>query len=172
MSNPDRQPVLFEFDDTTYRLLLNNAARRNAEKAAGMSWPEIVEGFFAESEAGFSAPSYTALSAIFYGATRKLSSRRVKTLADVDDLMDALEDYEDPGGADAELTKSRELFVCLVAVVTGRTKEELLEPPEEEPEEPEEPEEAEAGPDEDPKASGKGSPSRSGAGKGSSKKQQ
>ena len=169
MPNPDRPPVTFEHDGSTFKFVLNNAARRAAEKMSGMSMPQIAEGFFAETEEGIGQPSTTAVSAMFFGATRKFNSRVIRNASDVDDFMDEMDD--------GEPEHAQDFFVSLAAAALGQSKEELLsnmEGNQDDDEEEDGESEADEAPKAEaatPKASPKGSKSRSAAGKSSSSKE-
>ncbi len=170
MPNPDRHEITFELGEGSgakrYLLTFNNAGRRAAEDALDMEWPEIGETI---DESG---PGSRIQSALLFGASRKYHRRDVPNMAAVDALMDKVED------ADEETQV--EFLAVLMALFFRSDKETWIkilngEPPEEEEEaaeatEGDEEADSADGSDEGeaPKASGKRSRSRSGAGKSSS----
>lgn len=169
MPNPDRHEITFELGEGSgakrYLLTFNNAGRRAAEDTLGMEWPEIGEKI---NESG---PGYRIQSGLFFGATRKYHRRDVPNMAAVDAVMDKVEDSDEETVTDFLATLMALFFQgekeTWRKILSGEDLEAELEedgPAEEaDSEEAESPREPEA-----PKASGKRSSSRSGAGKSSS----
>ncbi len=163
MPNPDRHEITFELGEKRYLLTFNNAGRRAAEDTLGMEWPEIGEKI---NESG---PGYRIQSGLFFGATRKYHRRDVPNMAAVDAVMDKVEDSDEETVTDFLAT-----LMALFFQGEKETWRKILEgsDPDEEEEPAAELDEDELGANseagEAPKASGKRSRSRSGAGKSSS----
>lgn len=170
MASPDEKITTFTFEGKTYKLCLNNAAKRSAEKFADMSMSDMAVEM---NKNPLGSP--TVLTALLWGATRKYSSRTLLQPARADEIMDAM----DSAGEETVLDFSAAIIACFY----GMEKQEWLDilngevPDEEEPEEAESEEGGERGSDEDPKespepptkkSSRKPTPSRSEAGKSSS----
>lgn len=168
MASPDEKTTSFQFEGKTYRLHLGNAGKRAAEEFAKMSMSDMAVRM---NENPLGSP--TVLTALLWGATRKYSSRTLLHPSRADEIMDAMDDADEEAVMD--------FSAAIIACFYGMEKQEWLDilsgdlPEEDEPEEPDEEGSDAAEPEEDPKAQKKDSekptPSRSGAGKGSSKKE-
>jgi hypothetical protein len=181
MVSPERPIVSYKLNGNTYRLFVNNAAKRYAEEVANQPWPTIVSRMFPDDPDQDFAPSYTSLAAVLWGATRKFHRRDLPDIEAIDELVDQI---------DESAEDAAELFTCMGAAIRGLTKQQLLKEAEKaqaeaeaEEEEDDEPEaeangqvdaEADGAPKEDgeekPKTPRKRTPSRSAAGKTSSSK--
>lgn len=117
MVSPDRPIVAYKLNGTTYRLFVNNAAKRYAEEVADQPWPTIINRMFPDDPDEEFAPSYTSLAAVLWGATRKFHRRDVPSIEEVDEIIDEI---------DESAEDAAELFTCLGAAIRGVTKEALL----------------------------------------------
>lgn len=129
MASPERL-VSFDHEDTTYRLVFNNAARAVAEETLSMEWPEIG----AKIDAVGIGPRLQA--ALLFGATRKYHRRELPNMPSAYVLLDGLED----AGEEEQV----EFMAALLAAFYGVDKQvwlDILNGVEDEPEEDEVPKE-------------------------------
>lgn len=105
MAAPERL-ITFEHDDTTYRLIFNNAARAVSEETLNMEFPEIG----AKIDAVGIGPRLQA--ALLFGATRKYHRREIPNLGSAYALLDDLEE----AGEEAQIDFMAALFAAFYGV--------------------------------------------------------